>query len=237
MCDVVTTPDDSPMSKSMPADAENPQTSAAVPAGPRSGRGRQLTTRQEAMLIELCEQQNVEGRYADKPKSFWRWISDTFKHETGRTYSWQSCRRRMIKLEDEARRQHPCAPSPIPSVQAEPSGVELSVAFPDPDEVIAETHHSNDGEDDDLPPVPVSVARDTNAHTRYDREYNADRLHYQHTINEAVVQLEMCLSIYGRKIIEDEDDLHNVFEAFDRFQEEYQKAVEKGKGGQEEGSR
>ncbi|KAF3387076.1 hypothetical protein F1880_001264 [Penicillium rolfsii] len=221
----------SQMSTFMPFNAEEPPSNAAIPAGSRSGRGIPLKPREKALLVLICEQQYEEGRYADKPKSFWRWISESFMHEAGRTYSWQSCRRRMIKWENENRPLPPRAPSPIMSNQVEPSGVELSENTPNPDEVIGETHHSNDGEDDDLPPVPVSVARNTHVHTQDHREGNADRRQYQRTINDAVVHLEICLSKYSHKIIDDKDDLRNVRVAFERFQDEYMKAVKSGKGG------
>jgi hypothetical protein len=225
------------MSTSTPVPAEEPQTSAAVPAGPRGGRGRQLTARQEAKLIELCEQQNLRGRYADEPKAFWRWISEHFKHQTGRDYSWQSCRRRMTKFEDEARPQHPHSPSPIPSVEAGPSRVEQPETTPDYDDASDASGHGHDDEDDDLPPISVPVVRSTNPPAGYDPENDADLLCYKRTINEAVAHLAMCLSLYGRKIIEDRDDLRNVYEALDRFHEEYKKAVAKGNRGQEGGRR
>lgn len=227
------------MSTSTPVPCEEPQTSAAVPAGPRlrSGRGKQLTARQEAVLIGLCEQQNIGGRYADEPKAFWRWIANTFTHQTGRDYSWQSCRRRMIKFEDEARPQQPRASSIVPSVQAETSGVAQPETTPDLDEARDETEPGHDDEDDDLPPVSVPVVRSTNRPAGYDRENHADLLYYKRTINEALRNLEMCLSFYGHKLIEDKNDLRNLYNTLERFDDEYNKAVRKGKCGQEEGGR
>jgi hypothetical protein len=232
MYDIVTRPDDSQMSTSRPVPAEEPQSNTAAPASPRSGRGRQLTARQEAKLIELCEQQKNGGRYADKTKGFWRGISDGFKHETGRTYSWQSCRRRMTKLEDESRFQLPHSPSPIQSVQAESSGDEHSATTPDRDEAIDETHDGNEGEDDDLPPVPVSVARSINPRSQYNNE---DKARHLQAINDNIRFFETRLRAFSWSNIDDKDDFDNVLQAFDRFKEEFRMAVDKGKRGQEEG--
>jgi hypothetical protein len=189
------------------------------------------------MLIELCEQQNVSGRYADEPKAFWRWISNTFKHHTGRDYSWQSCRRRMTKFEDEARPQNPHAPSPISSVEAEPSRVEQPETTPEYDEASDESGHGHDEEDDDLPPVSVTVVRSTNPPAGHDRENDADLLHYKRTINEAVRNLGILLSCYGHKLIEDKNDLRNLYNTLERFDDDFNKALNKDKRGQEEGGR
>jgi hypothetical protein len=220
--------DASPIPTSTSAHAEQPQ-SSTVPASARSGRGRQLTARQEFTLVQLCEERNTGDRYAKKTKKFWCCVSDAFKHETGRPYSWQSCRRRITKLEEEGRIQHPPASSHTPFVPAEPSGVDLLATNPNPDSTIDETDHDNDGEDDDLPPVPF--VRSNDPHTRYDCEKHALEFGVAGFLNEAVANFEKQLKVLSPAIIKDQDDLRNVHQAFDCFKEEFNKAVDRGKRG------
>lgn len=66
---------------------------------PRSGRGTQLTPSQETTLINICMSSRGEDRLSNHTKSFWKSLSAELFQSTGRVYSWQSCRRRMVAWE------------------------------------------------------------------------------------------------------------------------------------------
>lgn len=72
---------------------------------PPSGRGKQLTPTEEAHLIRVSKQHIGQASATGIPKRFWIKISDSFLAETGRSYSWQSCRRRMTDLEIKQQKQ------------------------------------------------------------------------------------------------------------------------------------
>ncbi|KAK1143409.1 hypothetical protein N8T08_006737 [Aspergillus melleus] len=63
-----------------------------------SGRGCQLDPDQQLRLVEICRYAMKQCDPKAYPKSFWINIAATFEKVTGRSYSWQSCRRRMITL-------------------------------------------------------------------------------------------------------------------------------------------
>lgn len=65
----------------------------------RSGRGKPLTPSQEAALIGICRARRTEQNLNNQTKSFWRTLSSELLMTTGRVYSWQSCRRRMLAWE------------------------------------------------------------------------------------------------------------------------------------------
>lgn len=70
-----------------------------------SGRGKQLTPTEQEHLIRIYQQHKGDSDGANLPKRFWRMISDQFSTQTGRSYSWQSCRRRMTDLELKLKQQ------------------------------------------------------------------------------------------------------------------------------------
>ncbi|OJJ43250.1 hypothetical protein ASPZODRAFT_1184708 [Penicilliopsis zonata CBS 506.65] len=84
------TPDQStvPVMATEPADD-----TTSSPTG--CGRGRRLTPQEELCLVRLCMLQMENYDVTEYPKSFWIKISELFFVECGRTYSWQSCRRRI----------------------------------------------------------------------------------------------------------------------------------------------
>lgn len=66
---------------------------------PRAGRGKQLAPSQEAALIRICRARQGDQDLNSHTKSFWKVISTELLEATGRVYSWQSCRRRMLAWE------------------------------------------------------------------------------------------------------------------------------------------
>lgn len=79
-----------------------------------SGRGETLTSTHQNALIELCLSSKSDKSFKDHTKKFWTRVSRQFRDRTSRPYSWQSCRRQMIKW--ELRSQHQAeTPSPAPS--------------------------------------------------------------------------------------------------------------------------
>lgn len=65
----------------------------------RSGRGKPLTQSQETALIGICRARRTEQDLNNHTKSFWKILSTELLMTTGRVYSWQSCRRRMLAWE------------------------------------------------------------------------------------------------------------------------------------------
>lgn len=86
-----------------------PQELAPQGGVPRSGRGKQLTALQQAALIRICQAQRRDHDLNDHTKSFWKSLSAKLKEETGRVYSWQSCRRRMLAWETDRLANDPLA--------------------------------------------------------------------------------------------------------------------------------
>ncbi|KAE8388311.1 hypothetical protein BDV23DRAFT_159472 [Aspergillus alliaceus] len=60
-----------------------------------SGRGIQLTVHEQQCLVSLCRDMMDHYELGHYPKSFWIRISAALQEQTGRRYSWQSCRRRI----------------------------------------------------------------------------------------------------------------------------------------------
>ncbi|KAB8067705.1 hypothetical protein BDV29DRAFT_84086 [Aspergillus leporis] len=60
-----------------------------------SGRGIQLTVNEQQCLISLCRDLMEHYELGHYPKSFWIRVSTALQEQTGRRYSWQSCRRRI----------------------------------------------------------------------------------------------------------------------------------------------
>lgn len=199
---------------------------SAARASPRSGRGMALTAQQEATLVELCKARTAGGPCANQPKQFWRSVAAVFEKETGRPYSWQSCRRRMTKLEDDGNVERPRAPSTTPPVPAEPSEAAIT-----PTSTINDHDHGRGGEDDDLPATPTVRGRFYGGHVRDVRDANVLRANIIDFVNSGVENFEKQLNLYTAAIIKDRNDLRKVNQAFAHFKDEMDQALEKYKRG------
>ena len=60
-----------------------------------SGRGKRLTVPEEEALVRITRQSMDDYDVEACQKRFWTLISKMLEIDTGRSYSWQSCRRRM----------------------------------------------------------------------------------------------------------------------------------------------
>jgi hypothetical protein len=203
--------------------------SGPAPAVPRSGRGKQLTAPEASALLDLCKARTNGSRFADQPKRFWREVSQAFEKETGRPYSWQSCRRRMTKLEGDANFQRAHAPLPILPVSAEPSQITPALDSTN-DESVTDL-----GEDDDggLPPA-VPLVRES-LHRQFDPRERALNQTCINIVNESVENLDIRLQTFGPTVFKDLRDLRRVQEAFFDFKKEFDMALEKLKLCREEG--
>ncbi|BCR84430.1 uncharacterized protein ACHE_11832A [Aspergillus chevalieri] len=65
---------------------------------PPDGRGKRLTWEEVDVLVRLCMERTVENEIQTRPKKWWSETSDLLFARTGRSYSWQSCKRRMQQL-------------------------------------------------------------------------------------------------------------------------------------------
>ncbi|PYH65443.1 uncharacterized protein BO88DRAFT_372421 [Aspergillus vadensis CBS 113365] len=69
--------------------------STPIESLPFAGRGRQLSVPEQVCLVNLCAASMNDDDAHNHPKSFWIKISNKLELQTGRRYSWQSCRRRI----------------------------------------------------------------------------------------------------------------------------------------------
>lgn len=65
---------------------------------PSDGRGKRLTPDEVRSLARVFMKNTEENDVEHLPKAFWVKVSDQFLRETGRSYSWQSCKRRMSRM-------------------------------------------------------------------------------------------------------------------------------------------
>ncbi|KAJ5390877.1 uncharacterized protein N7496_001945 [Penicillium cataractarum] len=215
----------------MPAPAEHaglPPSSTAL-AGPRSGRGKQLTAQEVSALYGLCKARLNSGRFADQPKRFWREVAQAFERQTGRPYSWQSCRRRITKLESEVDPQQADAPVPTPPVPAEPSQPAFAVASVNDDTA----DDLSDDDEDGLPPATSPVRE--SIHRRFDPMERAIKETCAKIVSESVDNTDIKMQAFAHLVFNDPHDLRKVQKAFSEFKKEFDLALEKAKRGQEEG--
>ena len=66
-----------------------------VPPVPCTQRGLRLSIAEELCLIQICKENLSHYDTTGRSKSFWVHISDSFAKDSGRAYSWQSCKRRF----------------------------------------------------------------------------------------------------------------------------------------------
>ncbi|KAA8643629.1 hypothetical protein EYZ11_009783 [Aspergillus tanneri] len=101
-----TWPDPTPQSHETSPSKSNPLPLAAsqlpdltegspVVSRPYYGRGLKLNLTEQVRLVEICRDAMGHCNAKAYPKSFWIRISTALEEDTGRRYSWQSCRRRM----------------------------------------------------------------------------------------------------------------------------------------------
>lgn len=195
-------------------------------ASPRSGRGMPLTAQQEATLVALCMARTAGNPCASQTKQFWRSVAAAFEIETGRPYSWQSCRRRMARLEDGGHVEQHRAPSPVEAVPAEPTKPTRALRSPDND-------NGDDyaGEDDDLPATPT-VRRDAwTGFVRVSHDARSMRVNIVDLVESGIEGFEKQLDLYTAAIIKNPHDLRKVNQAFSNFKNEMSQALDKYKRG------
>lgn len=188
------------------------------PRHPRAGRGTQLTASQEAALIKISMLRRENTRLAEHTKSFWRAISSNLLEETGRVYSWQSCRPRMLDWEAQqaptATQPSSTAPSSSPAVHHDRHGHESFSP-------IAE-----ENEEDDLPAAPVSpLHRDM--HAKCEAENDTLRVNVLALVMSSMDAFESQIQCFTTAIIDDQADCDGIAHAFDHLKNEIHKAIEK----------
>lgn len=212
--------------------AQSAQSSTAR-ASPRSGRGMPLTAQQEATLVRLCMARTAGGPCASHTKQFWRSVAAAFERETGRPYSWQSCRRRMARLEDGGHVEQHSAPSPaaaVPSGPAEPTRALRSLDNDNGDNYA--------GEDDDLPATPIVRGDAWTGFVRVSHDVRSMRVNIVDLVESGIEGFEKQLDLYTAAIIKNPHDLHKVNQAFSNFKNEMSQALDKYKRGRgQHGSR
>lgn len=81
-----------------------------------SGRGETLTQAHHNALVNLCLSNKSDKPFKEHTKKFWTDVSRLFFMQTRRPYSWQSCRRQMVKweLRSQLRTETPSRDSRVP---------------------------------------------------------------------------------------------------------------------------
>lgn len=76
--------------------ADNPRISSTPQSS--GGRGKPLTMEEERSLVRIVRETLGHYDVKNHPKKRWIDISHSLYNETGRSYSWQSCQRRIIRM-------------------------------------------------------------------------------------------------------------------------------------------
>lgn len=191
----------------------------------RSGRGRPLTAQQEATLIALCMARTAGNPCANQTKQFWRSVAAALERETGRPYSWLSCRRRMARLEDGGHVEQHRSPSPVEAVPAEPAKpAKPTRALRSPNKDNSDDSAS---EGDDLPATPT-VRRDTRiGFVRATHDARSMRVNIVDIVESGIEGFEKQLDLYTAAIIKNPHDLRKVNQAFSKFKDEMSQALDK----------
>ncbi|KAJ5584682.1 uncharacterized protein N7459_004482 [Penicillium hispanicum] len=204
--------------------------------GPASGRGIPLSDAEEKQLIDVCLAHKGAERLSAHKKSFWMQVASAFADTADRTYSWQSCRRRMIAWELEHDRQSPPAPSAIPpqsyvrrpfvapgaespsSPLARPSNVPSNVRR------VADSTGEDETDDDLLPRTPVAPLR--RDHFKCELKQTSLRGDVCTLVMNGMDSFESQLQCFATALIEQPDEREGIYGAFDKLKFEVQKAVE-----------
>lgn len=219
-----------------------------------SGRGKPLTPAEERLLKEICQARKEEAQFSDRTKKFWMRIADIFEEVSGRSYSWQSCRRRM--LEWEAYDSQPF-PEAIPGQNTEQalalSALNLPPTFAEPsrdndfekpstpqdapalrapsDDVSMSTPsipaESNIGEDDFLPETPIRPLHRGHIHPKSENDLTAAQANIRTLVMSSLDAFESQLNTFVNTLFDETDDRRNVRIAFDNLRDEVEKGIDK----------
>ena len=199
------------------------------PPTPASGRGLQLTTRQEETLIRISKERQGTRNFSEHSKSFWLEISKLLLRETGRVYSWQSCQRRMTAWESRILR--------APYVHREKPSYPLPEEVNDTEE---EATHSlvvtdgvssppvNEESDNDLPNTPIivkrNVQRNTNRHPGQ-RGVVDLRCDIISLVQCTMTSLEAQVKCLTNALVTNENSCEGINDALDHLKGEVTKAI------------
>ena len=210
--------------------------STAERAQPRSGRGRQLTAQQHATLIHLCNSRSSQGAFAHKSKQFWVGVAKGFEDETGRPYSWQSCRRSMVRWETENGASGCLDPTiaaaslpktTLTSTTSANSSGRPARAGHRIVSLVAEEDSSSAGDDGaevELPSTPL-VRRDVKASLEHENQIL--RVNIIDLVTNGMEAFETQLGLYMAAITSDPDDLHRINQSYTHFRSQMVQAMEK----------
>lgn len=213
-----------------------------------STRGKALTALEEDALREICLARKQGASFANHPKSFWLQISDLFVEVSGRQYSWQSCRRRMLAWEELDKTSHPPVSSSSmahfekSSQVGSPTPTAFTGGFqsntpPSPCDMAATPSSDMNGhgtEDDLLPNTPVPLLRraPTNTNTTHQMcqlELAAARGELCHVIKGGLDAFESQLQLFANVLLDKVEDRNEIYRAFDELRNEVDKGIEKYK--------
>ncbi|KAJ5670758.1 uncharacterized protein N7477_006121 [Penicillium maclennaniae] len=204
------------------SDVTNPPTAA-------SGRGKQLNKTEEEALIRISKERQGSRVFPAHRKAFWLEISDLLFKETGRVYSWQSCRRRMVAWESLT----PLAPymyrdKPIYPPDEEIEGIEneatqsLAVTKGDFSPPINQHEES----DNDLPQTPFVLRRSMNTTVHPSQRGVADlRCNIIDLVQCTMTSLEAQVNCLTNALVTDENSCEGIIDALNHLKGEVTKAI------------
>lgn len=213
-----------------------------------STRGKALTAVEQDALREICLAHKKCARFANHPKSFWLQMSDLFTEVSGRQYSWQSCRRRMLAWEELDQESRP----PVSPASMAHSDESSSVGSPAQTASTGDFQANSppsflnmagspsskmDGQTTDgnlLPDTPIPLLRRAPANTNTNHptcqlELAAARGELCHVIKGGLDAFEAQLQLFANVLLDKAEDRNNIYRAFDDLRTEVDKGIEKYK--------
>lgn len=204
-----------------------PEEPTDSPPAPPSGRGKQLNRFQEAALIRISKERQGINPFIKHTKAFWIGISKLLEKETGRAYSWQSCRRRMVAWESTflgapyVRKPKPSdSPRDEFGQEATPTPVTAQESS-----IIASVEESDD---ELLPEAPVIFQRrlDTRLQTCQKKTENALRSDVLGMVRNTMESVASQIDYLTNVLTDNANDCEGVRVAFLNLQDEVAQAID-----------
>lgn len=197
------------------------------PPAPPSGRGKQLTRFQEAALIRISKERQGINPFIEHRKAFWLGISGLLEKETGRVYSWQSCRRRMVVWESTSLGA-PYVHKPKPSYSPRDEFSQEPTPTPVTARGSSITTSVEESDDELLPEAPVIFQRglDTRLQACQKRTENALRRDILGMVRNTMEGVASQIDYLTNVLTDDLNDCQGVRAAFLNLQDEVAHAID-----------
>lgn len=204
-----------------------PEEPTDSPPAPPSGRGKQLSRFQEAALIRISKERQGINPFIKHRKAFWVGISELLEKETGRVYSWQSCRRRMVAWESTSLGT-PHVHKPKPSYSPRDEFGQEATPTPVTAQESSITTSVEESDDELLPEAPVVFKRGLNASLQASQKRTENALRrdilgmVRNTMESVASQIDYLTDV----LTDDVNDCEGVRAAFLNLQDEVAHAID-----------